>query len=76
MLLNSNRKATLGLVIILMWGTMMDCLVKVSLRTCAQTGYCYRNRALADDMTSLGTDAHSPYTVIQDSILFSDRNSH
>jgi alpha 1,3-glucosidase len=59
-----------------MWGTVVDCLVKASLRTCGTTGFCYRNRAFADDMTSLGTDAHSPYTIIQDSILFSEGNSH
>ncbi|KAJ5708964.1 Glucosidase 2 subunit alpha [Penicillium malachiteum] len=41
-------------------------------KTCAQSGFCKRNRALADDASAQGASWSSPYELDPSSVLFKD----
>ncbi|KAI7856514.1 glycosyl hydrolases family 31-domain-containing protein [Circinella umbellata] len=57
---------TIGLVFTLTTTTLA--MKKDDFKTCAQSGFCRRNRAYADIVTETGDSFQSPYTLITDSV--------
>lgn len=65
------RTWALACLTVLSLSVLSEAVKKEDFKTCSQSSFCRRNRALADTATA---DAHwvSPYTLVKDSIRFSN----
>lgn len=64
-------KVALGLLLVVtLFGTLVSCMKFEDFKKCSQSGFCQRNRAYADSVTS------SPYTLVKDSITTSSNKIH
>ncbi|CAO3661753.1 unnamed protein product [Umbelopsis ramanniana] len=65
------RTWALACLTVLSLSVLSEAVKKEDFKTCSQSGFCRRNRALAD---SANADAHwvSPYALVKDSIRFSN----